>query len=100
MKFKDYAIGGIGMIPMSFGFVFIGTTIGSIHDAVNGDYDHGPVFLIFLIFGLVFGFLLCSYMTVVIRRHLKQNLSTNFDQEDNKVDQVTTRTRTYSDDIE
>ena len=34
VKFRDFAIGGVGMIPGAFVYVFIGTTIGSISDAV------------------------------------------------------------------
>ena len=77
MRFWDFAIGGIGMIPGAFIYVFIGTTIGSISDAVRGEFDHGPLFLVFLIFGTISALLACTYMTMLIRRYLKKNLELN-----------------------
>ena len=74
VKFRDFALGGIGMIPGAFMYVFIGTTIGSITDAVNGEFEHGPLFLVFLILGSISALLACTYLTVVIRRYLKANL--------------------------
>ena len=75
VSLRDFAIGGFGMIPGAFIYVFIGTTIGSIHEAVNGEFKQGPVFLAFLVSGSVAAVLGCSYITCVVRRHLKKNLN-------------------------
>ena len=79
VRFWDFAIGGVGMIPGAFIYVFIGTTIGSITDAVRGKFEQGPVFLIFLIFGSISAFLACTYITIIIRRYLKKNLAQKVD---------------------
>jgi len=39
VKFSHYAIGGIGMIPGTIVYVFVGTTISSITDAATGNYE-------------------------------------------------------------
>ena len=86
VKFKDFALGGIGMIPGAYVYVFIGTTIGSINEAVNGKFEHGPVFLVFVIIGSISALLICTYMTIVIRRYLKKNLQ---DEELKQIQQTT-----------
>ena len=39
VTFKDYALGGFGMIPGTIVYVFIGTTISNIADAATGNYE-------------------------------------------------------------
>ena len=74
VKFCDFAIGGIGMIPGAFVYVFIGTTIGSISDAVKGKFEHSNMFLTFLIVGSASALIAIIYIAVVIKRYLKQSL--------------------------
>ena len=76
VRFRDFAIGGIGMVPGAFVYVFIGTTIGSINEAVQGKFEHSNAFLIFLIIGSISAFLAIIYISVVIKKYLKQSLTT------------------------
>ena len=76
VRFRDFAIGGIGMVPGAFVYVFIGTTIGSINEAVQGKFEHSNAFLIFLIVGSISAFLAIIYISVVIKKYLKQSLTT------------------------
>jgi uncharacterized membrane protein YdjX (TVP38/TMEM64 family) len=36
MKFSHYAIGLLGILPTTFGHVFLGTTLSDIEDAIKG----------------------------------------------------------------
>ena len=74
VSLRDFAIGGIGMLPGTFVYVFIGTTIGSINDAIHGEFEHGATFLILLIVGSVSALAAITYITCVIKRYLKQSL--------------------------
>ena len=74
VKFVDFALGGFGMIPGALVYVFIGTTIGSINDAVNGKFEQGKPFLVLLIVGLISALGACSFITFRIRSYLKANL--------------------------
>ena len=76
VRFRDFAIGGIGMVPGAFVYVFIGTTIGSINEAVQGKFEHSNAFLIFLIIGSISAFLAIIYISIVIKKYLKQSLTT------------------------
>ena len=75
VSLKDFAIGGIGMLPGAFVYVFIGTTIGSINEAVNGEFEQSTPLLIFMIVGALSALGAIAYITCVIRRYLRANLS-------------------------
>ena len=62
------------MVPGAFVYVFIGTTIGSINEAVQGKFEHSNAFLVFLIVGSISALLAIIYISVVIKKYLKQNL--------------------------
>ena len=42
IRLGHYAIGGVAMFPFVVILVFLGTTLSSIHDAVNGELETGP----------------------------------------------------------
>ena len=75
VKFVDFALGGVGMIPGALVYVFIGTTLGSIGKAVNGNFDKGPVFLVLLIVGSISAFAAMTLLTIKIKRYLKANIA-------------------------
>ena len=75
VSLRDFAIGGIGMLPGAFVYVFIGTTIGSINEAVNGKFEHSTPFLLFLIAGTISALTAIAFITCVIRRYLRLSLS-------------------------
>ena len=74
VSLRDFALGGLGMVPGCLVYVFVGTTIGSIGDAVEGEYENSQAFLAFIIIGTISALLACIYITVVVRRYLKKNL--------------------------
>lgn len=75
VSFKDYAIGGVGMIPGTIVYVFVGTTIGNISDAAQGNFEGGTATLILLIVGTILAFAAIVYITIVVRRYLRKQLA-------------------------
>ena len=75
VKFKDYAIGGVAMIPGTIVYVFVGTTIGNIADAASGDFDGGIATLLFLIIGTVLAFVGIVYISIIVKRYLNKQLA-------------------------
>ena len=74
VKFWDYAIGGTGMIPGTIVYVFIGTTISNLADAVAGKYESGTLGLVVLIVGTVLAFAAIVYVSIVVKRYLNKTL--------------------------
>jgi len=70
VSFFAYAVGGIGMLPGTLVYVFVGTTIGSIQEAASGDYDAGPAGLALLIVGSVLACAAIIYVSIVVKRYL------------------------------
>ena len=74
VKFIDYALGGFGMIPGTIVYVFIGTTISNIADAVQGNYESGTLGLVVLIVGSILGLIAIIYISIVVKRYLNKAL--------------------------
>ena len=72
VSFYAYAVGGLGMIPGTVVYVFVGTTIGSIQDAATGNYDAGPAGLALLIVGCVMACVAIIYVSIVVKRYLNK----------------------------
>ena len=70
VSFFDYAVGGLGMLPGTLVYVFVGTTIGSIQDAAEGNYDAGPAGLALLIVGCILACVAIIYVSIVVKRYL------------------------------
>ena len=88
VSFKHYVIGGLGMIPGTIVYVFVGTTIGNIADAASGDYEGGTATLVFLIVGTVFAFAAVVYITIVVKRYLNKQLQEDDAQKQQKEEQT------------
>ena len=84
VTFKAYAIGGIGMIPGTIVYVFVGTTISNISAAASGDFEGGTVTLVLLIVGTVLAFVAIIYITVVVKRYLNKQLAESKEAEEKK----------------
>ena len=82
VTFKAYAIGGIGMIPGTIVYVFVGTTISNISAAASGDFEGGTATLVLLIVGTVLAFAAIIYVTIVVKRYLNKQLAENKDEEE------------------
>lgn len=77
VSFKNYAIGGFGMIPGTIVYVFVGTTIGNISAAASGDFEGGTATLVLLIVGTVLAFAAIIYITIVVKKYLNKQLEQN-----------------------
>ena len=75
VSLKDFAIGGLGMIPGAFIYVFIGTTLGSVNEALSGNFENGALFLIFVILGSLAAVLAMTLLAVKVKRYLYSNIS-------------------------
>ena len=71
---QDFALGGLGMLPGCFVYVFIGTTIGSINHAIDGEVEQSVGLLVFMIIGSIAAVGAIAYMTCIIRRYLNKSL--------------------------
>merc|ERR1719232_1426227 len=72
VSFINYAIGGVGMIPGTVVYVFIGTTLGSITQAATGDYSGGPLTITLLIVGSILACVAIVWISIVVKRYLQQ----------------------------
>lgn len=89
VKFWDYALGGLGMIPGTAVYVFIGTTISNIADAAAGKYEKGTAFLVLVIVGTILAFVAIIYISYVVKKYLDKTLEEqkDADAKGNKVDE-------------
>ena len=71
----NYTLGGLGMIPGTIVYIFIGTTIGSIQDAIKGEWEGGTAALVLLIVGAVAAFIAIVWVSIVIRKYLRKALA-------------------------
>ena len=72
VSFFNYAVGGVGMLPGTIVYVFVGTTIGSIQDAASGNYDAGPAGLVLLIVGSILACVAIIYVSIMVKKYLNQ----------------------------
>ena len=71
MKVKSLAMTGPFMLPWTIMMVFYGTTAANIHDAVTGNYKAGPYGLTTMIIGAIVAILASIFLSLVVKRHLK-----------------------------
>ena len=69
MHMKHFAVTGVFMLPWIVMIVFFGTTLSNLHDAVNGEFETGPVGLVVLIVGSIIALLASLFLTIVVKRH-------------------------------
>ena len=55
--------------------VFFGTTLSNLHDAVNGDFETGPVGLVVLVGGSIIALLASLFLSIVVKRHFDSMLN-------------------------
>lgn len=72
ISLKNYVLGGFATIPIVTINVFVGTTIGSIKEAVRGDYDGGLLNIVLISVGALLSILLIVYIGALIKRYLKR----------------------------
>jgi len=74
IKVRDFMLGGFGMLPGAIVYVLLGTTISSIADAANGNFDAGIMPIILLIFGTMMAIFAIYYISKVTKRYLTTNI--------------------------
>ena len=73
VSLRDYAIGGVGMVPLLTAAVFVGTTLGSLSEVMeSGGEDSGKrIFLIVLmIVGCIVLIGVIVWISIVVKRRL------------------------------
>jgi uncharacterized membrane protein YdjX (TVP38/TMEM64 family) len=71
---RDYCLGTIGILPMLFVFVLVGTTVTNIQNAAHGDYEGGVGMFIFMGVMTILGCAGFVYMTVTVSKYMKLTL--------------------------
>ena len=72
IQIRHYIIGNFGMIPGTLTFVFIGTTISDIADAVQGKNDQGTLILVLVIVGSILACVGIIQVSIVAKRFLNE----------------------------
>ena len=85
-RLLDYALGGFGMMPATIVYVFIGTTLASIQDAVSGDYEGTWATLALLIIGSILALGGIIWISFVVKRYLKQQIELSSAADDERGD--------------
>ena len=78
VSIRDYTLGGIGMVPLLMAYVFAGTTVGSLTEAMDSnemmtmgmmeeDESSRTVFIIALIAGCVVLVGIIVWITIVVK---------------------------------
>lgn len=62
------------MLPGAIVYVLLGTTISSIADAANGNYEAGVIPFVMLIFGTILAIIAIAYISMVTKRYLNNNI--------------------------
>lgn len=77
------------MIPGTLLFTYIGSSLSSIQEAIEGDYTLPPIATVFFICGLVATFALVYYLGALARRAMAEILEKYDDDDDNDHDSTT-----------
>ena len=63
------------MLPWTGLMIFYGTTMSSIHDAINGNYNMGPFGFTAMIVGSVVAIIASIFLSCVVRKHANKMVS-------------------------
>lgn len=70
LAFKDYLIGGLGLVPGLTLRIFIGTTLSTLANTSN--LKNNPLVVGMLVIGSALAIGGIVYISIITRRHLKQ----------------------------
>ena len=71
VKFKDYLLGCVGMLPGVVAFVYFGSVLCSITEASQGEFEGGVLELVILILGAVAAVGAIAYLTFVAKKQIR-----------------------------
>ncbi|KRX00441.1 hypothetical protein PPERSA_03174 [Pseudocohnilembus persalinus] len=72
VKLKHYMLGGFGMIPGTFVYVYFGTSISQISDVISGNYDGGATYIIFMVVGVVITLAGIIYIGIIAKKEFSK----------------------------
>lgn len=81
VTFYDFALGGIGMVPFTISYVFIGTTLGSITQAATGDYEVGAVTFIVLVLACILEIIALIWLSFHVKKISQKYIDDAIDEE-------------------
>ena len=82
VKLKDYTLACIGILPGTVAYVYLGSALGSISDAADGDVDGGFVQLGLFIGGSILALIAVIYVSIVAKKKINVILGKNKKPED------------------
>ena len=68
VKLRDYLIGTFGIIPIVLFYVYIGTTMSNIQDALSGKEKITTLQIVVMVVGSSFALAGIIYVSVVVKR--------------------------------
>jgi uncharacterized membrane protein YdjX (TVP38/TMEM64 family) len=73
VRFRDYVLAsGIGMLPGTVMYVYLGSTVKELGDIAAGSVEGGPAQLVLFFVGLAATVVVTVYVTRLARRALRQ----------------------------
>ena len=72
MKMRHFAPTGVFMMPWTAMMIFYGTTLSSIHDALNGNYNMGPWGLTAMIGGSAVAILASIFLSCKVKKQMNE----------------------------
>ncbi|MES1913629.1 MAG: hypothetical protein MHM6MM_005806 [Cercozoa sp. M6MM] len=89
VKFRDYAVASLGMIPGTMAYCGVGATLGSLTDVGNvGLFSGGPWVIVLVVLGTLLAVLAVVYISRLARRRINQALVRSADEVDNHPDSI------------
>jgi len=70
VKFKDYSLGSVGILPGTLAYAYFGTALGSISEAAQGETQGGGLELGFIIGGSVLALGAVFYVSYVAKKKI------------------------------
>lgn len=67
VKYRDFAIGTLGLFPIVLFFVYIGTTMSNIHEAISGNAEVTTLEIVVMVFGTLIALTGLLYTTLLVR---------------------------------
>jgi uncharacterized membrane protein YdjX (TVP38/TMEM64 family) len=74
IRIEDYIIAMVGTIPIIMIFVYIGTTLSSIQDVIEGNYNKGSLTLILIIGGTIIGLVGVFFIGKTIKSYIEHEI--------------------------
>lgn len=74
IKLTHYAIGGVGMIPGVVVYVYFGSALSSVSDAIAGDFDGGWLNLVLIIGGSILALIAVIVVSCFIKKAIQKIL--------------------------